>query len=81
MPYYFRRKTNMQHSAQSHSIDNAPRASTKRREPARSAREKNERKERKGTSISPFHNLHHFLLSVNEPTPGVYFHTRARRCL
>ena len=81
MPYYFRRKTDMEHSTQTHSIDNAPRASTKRREPARRAREKMKEKKGKERLFSPFHNLHPFLLSVNEPTPGFYFHTRAWRCL
>ena len=44
----------MEHSAQTHSIDNEPRASTKRREPARNAREK--MKETKGEErlFSPF---------------------------
>jgi len=54
MPYYFRRKTDMEHSAQTHSIDNAPRASTKRREPARSAREKMKEKKGKERLFPPF---------------------------
>ena len=58
MPYCYRRKTDMEHSAQTHLIDNAPRASTKRREPARSAREK--MKEKKGKERN---------LSLSQPPP------------
>ena len=54
MPYCYRRKTDMEHSAQTHSIDKAPRASTKRREPARSAREKMKEKKGKERLSLPF---------------------------
>ena len=54
MPYCYRRKTDMEHRAQTHLIDNAPRASTKRREPARSAREKMKEKKGKERLSLPF---------------------------
>ena len=73
MPYCYRRKTDMEHSAQTHSIDNEPRASTKRREPARNAREK--MKETKGEErlFSPFRTSTPFCCrSMNPPLVFIF---------
>ena len=73
MPYYFRRKTAMEHSAQTHSIDNVPRASTQRREPARSAREKMKEKKGKERLFPPFTTSTPFCCrSINPPLVFIF---------
>ena len=71
MRYHFRRKTDMQHSAQTHTPDNAPRASMQcvnRREVGDKKKKKKERKEMKETSIYSFSHLHPLTLLFNKST-------------
>ena len=63
----------MEHSAQTHSIDNTPRASTKRREPAQSAREKMKEKKGKERLSLPFTTSTPFCCrSMNPPLVFIF---------
>ena len=70
MRYHFRRKNDMQHSAQTHTPDNAPRASTEgvNGSKVRDKKKKKERKEMKETSIYSLPHLHPLTLSFNKST-------------
>ena len=70
MRYHFRRKNDMQHSAQTHTPDNAPRASTQgvNGREAQDKKEKKKRKEMKETSIYSFSHLHPLTPLFNKST-------------
>ena len=70
MRYHFRSKTGMQHSAQTHTPDNAPRASTQgvNGREVRDRKKKKKRKELKETSIYSFPHLHPLTLWFNKST-------------
>lgn len=70
MRYHFRRKTDMQHSAQTHTPVNAPRASMQSvngRE-ARDKKKKKGKKRMKETSIYSLPHLHPLTLLFNKST-------------
>ena len=70
MRYHFRIKTDMQHSAQTHTPDNAPRASMQGVNglEVRDKNKKKEGKEMKDTSIYSFPHLHPLTLLFNKST-------------
>ena len=70
MRHHFRIKTDMQHSAQTHTPDNAPRASMQcvNRREVRDKKKKKERKEMKETFIYSFPHLHPLTLLFNKST-------------
>ena len=70
MRYHFRRKTDKQHSAQTHTPDNAPRASMQcvNEREVRDKKKKKERKEMKETSIYSLPHLHPLTLLFNKST-------------
>ena len=70
MRHHFRRKTDKQNSAQTHTPDNAPRASMQcvNRREVRDKKIKKERKEMKETFIFSFPHLHPLTLLFNKST-------------